>query len=131
MGLTSWRGGCVRQGDVTVAKNYLQQPEVDALNRIVVMYLDYAESMAERRKVMTMHQWAEKLDAFLDFNERDVLRNAGTVSAQVAERLAVERYAEFNSKRREAARVAADAHDAHALEQLARQLEDKSPGRKK
>ncbi|MCO4865382.1 virulence RhuM family protein [Cupriavidus sp. WGlv3] len=123
MGLTSWKGGRVRRSDVGVAKNYLQQPEVDALNRIVVMYLDYAESMALRRKTMTMQEWADKLDAFLAFNEREVLTHAGKVSAEVAERLALERYTEFEAKRRDAERLAADAEDVAALERLEQQLE--------
>lgn len=125
MGLTSFKGSRVRQGDVTVAKNYLQQPEIDELNRIVVMYLDYAEDMARRRKIMTMREWEDKLDAFLQFNERDVLTHAGKISAQVAERLALERYAEFDARRREAERLAADAEDVRALEQIERQLESK------
>lgn len=125
MGLTSFKGSRVRQGDVTVAKNYLQQPEVDQLNRIVVMYLDYAENMAERRKTMTMHQWEEKLDAFLQFNERDVLTHAGKISAQVAECLALERYAEFDAKRRHTERLAADMEDMDALERIERKLENK------
>jgi hypothetical protein len=129
MGHTSWKGGRVRQGDVAVAKNYLQQPEVDALNRIVVMYLDYAESMAERRKVMAMKEWAEKLDAFLEFNERDVLTHAGKISAQVAERLALERYAAFTAQRREAERLAADEEDMGALEHIERQAEKRPKGK--
>lgn len=131
MGLTSFMGSRVRQGDVTVAKNYLQQPEIDELNRIVVMYLDYAEDMARRRKTMTMREWEDKLDAFLQFNERDVLTHAGKISAQVAERLALERYAEFDARRREAERLAADAEDVRALEQIERQLEGKGRGKKK
>ena len=131
MGLTSFKGSRVRQGDVTVAKNYLQQPEIDELNRIVVMYLDYAKDMARRRKTMTMREWEDKLDAFLQFNERDVLTHAGKISAQVAERLALERYAEFDARRREAERLAADAEDVRALEQIERQLEGKGRGKKK
>jgi Virulence protein len=131
MGLTSFKGSRVRQGDVTVAKNYLQQPQIDELNRIVVMYLDYAEDMARRRKTMTMREWEDKLDAFLQFNERDVLTHAGKISAQVAERLALERYAEFDARRREAELLAADAEDVRALEQIERQLEGKGRGKKK
>ncbi|SPA13203.1 putative DNA-binding protein [Cupriavidus taiwanensis] len=123
MGLTSWKGGRVRRGDVGVAKNYLQQPEVDALNRIVVMYLDYAENMALRRKTMTMQEWADKLDAFLAFNEREVLTHAGKVSAEVTEHLALERYTDFESKRRDAERLAADAEDVAALERIEQQLD--------
>lgn len=131
MGLTSFKGSRVRQGDVTIAKNYLQAAEIDELNRIVVMYLDYAEDMARRRKTMTMREWEDKLDAFLQFNERDVLTHAGKISAQVAERLALERYAEFDARRREAERMAADAEDVRALEQIERQLEGKGRGKKK
>jgi len=131
IGLTSFKGSRVRQGDVTIAKNYLQAAEIDELNRIVVMYLDYAEDMARRRKPMTMREWEDKLDAFLQFNERDVLTHAGKISAQVAERLALERYAEFDARRREAERLAADAEDVRVLEQIERQLEGKPPKGKK
>ncbi|WP_281916055.1 virulence RhuM family protein [Caldimonas thermodepolymerans] len=130
MGLTSFKGSRVRQGDVTIAKNYLQAAEIDELNRIVVMYLDYAEDMARRRKAMTMREWEEKLDAFLQFNEREVLTHAGKISAQVAERLAQERYAEFDARRREAERLAADAEDVRALEQVAHKWKDKMRGKK-
>ncbi len=131
MGLTTWQGGRVRKQDVTIAKNYLSQDEIAELDRIVVMYLDYAEDQAERRKTVTMQEWADKLDAFLSFNERDVLTHAGKLRADVAERLAVERYAAFDSARREAARLAADAEDEAALEQVQRELEDKGLGKKK
>ena len=131
MGLSSFKGTRVRQVDVTVAKNYLQQPEIDELNRIVVMYLDYAEDMARRRKPMNMAEWEDRLDAFLQFNEREVLTHAGKISAQVAERLALERYAEFDTKRREAERLVADAEDVQTLEQVERKLEGKAPGKKK
>lgn len=131
MGLTTWQGGRVRKQDVTIAKNYLSHPEIEALDRIVVMYLDYAEDQAARRKTVTMQEWADKLDAFLSFNERDVLTHAGKLRADVAERLALERYETFDAARREAARLAADAEDVAALEQVERKLEDKGRGKKK
>lgn len=130
MGLTTWTGGRVRKQDVTVAKNYLSQDEIQALDRIVVMYLDYAEDQAQRRKTLTMRDWEDKLDAFLQFNEREVLTHAGKLRADVAERLALERYESFDVARREAARVAADAEDMEALEDVERQLEGKGRGRK-
>ena len=102
MGLTSWHGSRVRKQDVTIAKNYLKQDEISELNRIVTMYLDYAEDQARRRKQMTMREWEQKLDGFLSFNERDVLTHAGRVKAAVAEALAIERYEQFDGKRREA-----------------------------
>ncbi|WP_281362358.1 RhuM family protein [Pararobbsia alpina] len=78
-----------------------------------------------------MNEWESRLDAFLQFNEREILTHAGKVSAQVAERLALERYAEFDYRRRTAERLAADAEDVDALEQIERQLEKKSEERKK
>jgi hypothetical protein len=129
MGLTTWQGGRVRKQDVTVAKNYLGHEEIEALDRIVVMYLDYAEDQAGRRKTVTMQEWADKLDAFLTFNERDVLTHAGKLRADVAERLALERYETFDSARHEAARLSADAQDMAVLEQVERKLEGKAQGK--
>lgn len=131
MGLTTWAGGRVRKQDVTVAKNYLSRDEIEALDRIVVMYLDYAEDQAQRRRTLTMRDWEDKLDAFLQFNEREVLTHAGKLRADVAEKLALERYESFDAARREAARLAADAEDMAALEKAERHLEGKGRGRKK
>lgn len=118
MGLTTWSGERVRQKDVTVAKNYLAPNEMDELNRIVTMYLEFAEDQARRRKAMTMADWAARLDAFLTFNEREVLSHAGKLRAEVAEKLALERYEHFDAERREAQRLAADADDLKTLESI-------------
>jgi len=91
MGLTSWKNapsGRVRKLDVSVAKNYLNKAELDGLNRIVTMYLDYAEMQARNMQVMNMEDWIKKLDAFLHFNEREILENAGEISAEVAKNFA-------------------------------------------
>lgn len=127
MGLQSWSGHRVTKQDVTIAKNYLRQPEIEELNSIVVMYLEHAEDQARRRKAMTMQEWAERLDAFLSFNERDVLTHAGRVTAKLAEARACERYAEFDSKRREEERLAADAEDLASLEALEEHLDRVDP----
>ncbi|MEI8172425.1 MAG: virulence RhuM family protein [Deltaproteobacteria bacterium] len=95
MGLTSWRGTKVRKGDVTIAKNYLNVEEIEGLNRIVTMYLDYAEDQAKRHRQIFMRDWRRKLDAFLRFNERDILTNAGKVSKAVADQLALDQYEIF------------------------------------
>jgi len=87
--------GKVLKSDVSIAKNYLIEQEIKELERIVSMYLDYAENQAARQFPMKMTDWITKLDAFLQFNEYDVLTNAGTVSAEVAKRLAEEQYASF------------------------------------
>lgn len=99
MGLTSWKGSKVRPTDVTIAKNYLNPQEIEGLNRIVTMYLDYAEDQAKRHKQIFMRDWRQKLDAFLKFNERDILNNAGKVAKEVADNLALEQYDWFNAKR--------------------------------
>jgi hypothetical protein len=131
MGLTNWAGNRVRKQDVTVAKNYLSREEIEALDRIVVMYLDYAEDQAQRRRTLTMRDWEDKLDAFLQFNEREVLTHAGKLRADVAEKLALECYESFDAVRREATRLAADAEDIEALENAERALEGKGRGKKK
>jgi len=98
MGLTSWKNaprGKVLKSDVAVAKNYLEEPEIKALERIVSMYLDYAEDRAARQIPMRMADWAQRLDAFLHFNEYDILTDAGRVSHEVARRLAQDEYERF------------------------------------
>lgn len=131
MGLTTWQGSRVRKQDVTVAKNYLSHEEIDELDRIVVMYLDYAEDQARRRRTLTMHDWEDKLDAFLQFNEREVLTHAGKLRSDVAEKLVLERYANFDATRRESARQAADAEDLTFLQQTEKTLESTRRGKKK
>lgn len=99
MGLTSWKGDKVRKQDITVAKNYLTEKEMKSLNRIVTMYLDYAEDQAERNRPMYMKDWIEKLNGFLQFNDRDILEHAGKVSKAVADQLASDEYEKFNQYR--------------------------------
>jgi hypothetical protein len=120
MGLTSWKGAVVRKADIGTAKNYLKAEEVEELNRIVVMYLDYAEDQAKRRRAVTMAEWSDKLDAFLSFNERDVLTHAGRLRMDVAQKLAAERFEVFDANRRAAEAVAADEADIAALEEMAK-----------
>ena len=89
MGLTTWKNapqGPIRKADVTIAKNYLAEPEIAELNRVVSMYLDYAEDQAHRRRPMHMADWVGRLDAFLQFNERNILTHAGAVTRELAER---------------------------------------------
>lgn len=99
-GLTSFKGGEVRKGDVTVAKNYLNENEISELNRIVTMWLDFAEDQAQRRKQVFLHDWQEKLDQFLLFNEHDVLGHAGRISKKQADEKALAEYELFAAQRR-------------------------------
>jgi hypothetical protein len=87
MGLTSWKNspkGKIRRKDIFIAKNYLDKEELDNLNRIVSMYLDYAEMQAKNKKIMYMEDWIKKLDAFLKFNEKEILNDPGKISAEIA-----------------------------------------------
>ncbi|MDP2739309.1 MAG: virulence RhuM family protein [Pseudorhodobacter sp.] len=122
MGLTSWKGGVVRKADVGISKNYLNAEEVDELNRIVTMYLDFAEDQARRRAPVTMGMWAEKLDAFLKFNDREVLTHAGKLRMDVAQQLAADRFAVFDTARKQADAAQADTDDLAAIEALAKDL---------
>ena len=91
MGLTTWKNAPdspIRKSDVVVAKNYLTEEELESLNRIVTMYLDYAESQALRGIAMTMQDWVERLNAFLQFNEYEILENSGKIGAELAEKFA-------------------------------------------
>lgn len=91
MGLTTWQDapkGSIRKTDTGIAKNYLNEKELNGLNRIVSMYLDYAESQALKGVVMYMKDWVIKLDAFLQFNEEAILKHQGKVSHEVAKLLA-------------------------------------------
>lgn len=99
MGLTTWKSDKVRKTDVTVAKNYLTETELEDLNQIVTMYLDYAELQAKKQKPMYMKDWVGRLDAFLEFNEHEILANAGEVSKKVADDLAKEEYDVFHQQR--------------------------------
>ncbi len=98
MGLTTWKSapkGSIRKTDVGIAKNYLNEKELDGLNRIVTMYLDYAENQAKKGVVMYMKDWVSKLDAFLQFNEEAVLKHQGKVSHEVALTLAESEFEKY------------------------------------
>lgn len=98
MGLTNWKNapkGKILKTDVSIAKNYLSEKELKDLNRIVSMYLDFAELQAERQNPMKMADWAGRLDAFLQFNDYSVLRDAGKISASIAKQLAEQEYSKF------------------------------------
>lgn len=100
MGLTSWKSDEIHKTDVTIAKNYLKEDEIDGLNRIVTMWLDFAEDQAKNRKQIFIKDWERKLDQFLAFNDRKILHNAGTVSKQTAEEHAAKEYELFADHRR-------------------------------
>ena len=97
MGLTNWRGPVIRKQDVAIAKNYLSEPELRALNNLVEQYLLFAEGQAMRRIPMYMADWITKLDAFLTLNERDILTHAGIISHEMAQAKAEKEYDRFRA----------------------------------
>lgn len=132
MGLTTWKNaphGPIRRADVTVAKNYLSEEEIRALNRIVSMYLDFAEDQAQRRRPMHMAEWVERLDAFLQFNERNVLTHAGSVSHQLAERHAHAELEKHEAERRRLAAAQPTSDFDEAVEEVKRL--EAAPARRK
>lgn len=99
MGLTNWEGARIRKSDVAIAKNYLNENELRALNNLVEQYLIFAQSQAERRVPMTMQDWITKLEGFLTLNDREVLKNAGKVSADLAKERAEEEFVAFRREK--------------------------------
>ncbi|MEZ7881698.1 MAG: virulence RhuM family protein [Brachymonas denitrificans] len=122
MGLTTWKSGSVQKADVTVAKNYLHEPEINELNRIVTMWLDFAEDQARRRKEVFLKDWAGKLDAFLKFNDRNVLDGAGRVSKKQADAHAEGEYEQFAAQRRAFLEAEGAEVNVRALEAAAKAL---------
>ena len=129
MGLTAWKNapdGPIRKLDVTVAKNYLSEGEIKELNRIVTMYLDYAEDQARRRRSMHMADWIARLDAFLQFNERNILTHAGKITHELAREYAEGEFEKYLAEQRrlEAERSVSDFDKV--VEQV-KQIEQKPP----
>ncbi len=120
MGLTSWARDEVRKTDVTIAKNYLDSDEITELNRIVTMWLDFAEDQATRRKQVFMQDWQTKLDEFLRFNDRDVLPDAGKVSKKRADEKAQAEYEQFATRRRDAKELQGEAELMKQIEAVAK-----------
>ena len=118
MNLTSWSGSVVRKTDIYVAKNYLTDTEIDGLNRLVTLFLDFAEMRAGNRQTITLNDWKEYVDRFVAFNERPLLKTAGSVSHERMKEIVSEKYAEFDAIRKEQNRLAAEEQDAKEIAEL-------------
>jgi len=129
MGLTNWRGAKVRKQDVTIAKNYLNEQELSALNNLVEQYLIFAEGQAMRRVPMHMKDWITKLHGFLTLNERAILNHAGKISHEMAKELAEAEYEKFHQKQIEQADQAGGDFD-RAIKQLPPAPKRKRGGKK-
>lgn len=129
MGLTTWKNapdGKILKPDVIIAKNYLTEVELKSLDRFVTMYLDYAEDRASRNIPMTMKDWAEKLNAFLQFNERDILNNPGKVSKAVAKAFAESEFEKYRIVQDRLFESDFDKHVKHALENHEKLIEEQN-----
>lgn len=122
MALTAWSAGRVRKADVIVAKNYLNAEEIAHLNRIVALFLDFAELRAERRKDLRMSDWRTYVDSFIELNESALLKGSGRMSHDAMVKIVHERYEAFDAQRRKTDAREADADDLKELEQAERQL---------
>jgi hypothetical protein len=130
-GLTAWNGAKVRKADVTIAKNYLSEKELDALNRIVTVYLEFAELQALDRRPMYMRDWIAKLDDFLRLSGRNILKHAGKISAEDAQQKAELEFDKFEMKRRALEDAKANAEFAMHMEDLAKQAKQLAPSKRK
>ena len=130
MGLTSWKGAKVRKADVTIAKNYLSADEIKKLDRLVTMYLDFAEERAEEGVPLYMKDWRSLLDEFLKFNRKAILSNAGKVKKEIAEAFAQKQYEIFNASRIHREDAIEQEAEIEELENRVKKLEHK-PKRKK
>jgi hypothetical protein len=118
MGLTSWKSAAVRKGDVTIAKNYLHADEIEELNRIVVMFLDFAEDQARRRQQIFLRDWQKRLDEFLRFNDRNVLPDGGSITRDEANEKAQREYDDFSQRRRTHRELLAEADVMREIESM-------------
>ncbi len=122
MGLTTWKGSIVRKGDVIIAKNYLQNDEIDSLNRLVDIFLTSAEERVKGRRDLTLDYWRKNVDSLLTFQEKDILQGAGSITNYEAEQTAKQVYDVFNTKRKQVEAQTADADDLKMLEDLERKV---------
>ena len=125
MALTTWSGSRVRKQDVIVAKNYLNEDEVDTLNRLVVIFLEQAELRAKQKQDLTLNFWRSSVDRMLASNDQPLLDGPGSISHEDMKSVASERYEDFDTKRRKQEAIEADAEDLKAIEDLERDLKRK------
>ena len=118
MGLTSWKGSIVRKQDIFIAKNYLQESELDKLNRLVTIFLESAELRVKERRDLTMSFWRNNVDAMLTFQNQTILPDAGQISNQVMEKRVRDIYEQYDQRRREYEALEADRQDMLELQEI-------------
>lgn len=125
MGLSTWKGGVVRKQDITVAKNYLTEDELDSLNRLVVIFLETAELRAKNKQDLTMNFWQNNLDKIIAFNDLKVLNNPGRISHKQMEHKVKRVYDSFDGQRKKLAAAEADRQDLEELKALENKIKKK------
>lgn len=129
MALTSWKGKVVRRQDIIIAKNYLNEDELDDLNRLVTIFLESAELRAKNRAVLTMDYWRENVDRLIAFNEKPLLKGKGSITHGAMEEKVHALYDAFDTRRKQADATEADQHDMQEIEALAAKLKKKGGGK--
>jgi len=124
MGLTTWQGSIVRKGDIVVAKNYLQQDEIESLDRLVELFLTSAEERVKGRRDLTIDYWRKNVDSLLTFQEKDILLGKGNISNEEMETRVRQVYATYDAQRRQLDAQQADAEDIKMLEDLEQSLKE-------
>jgi hypothetical protein len=125
MNLTSWKGSIVRKQDIFTAKNYLTHDENDTLNRLVIIFLESAELRAKNRMDITIDFWRENVDKILDFQDKKILTNAGSISKLEMEKQAQEIYKNFDERRKKFEALQADIEDLEELKRLEHEIKTK------
>ena len=118
MGLTSWKGSAVRKQDIIIAKNYLNENEIDILNRLTTLFLESAELRVKERKDLTLDFWRSNVDGLLSYHGKDVLQGKGTVSNSEMEEMVMEVYERFDARRKKADALQADLDDLKMLDEV-------------
>ena len=126
MGLTTWKGNIVRKGNIIIAKNYLQNDEIDSLNRLVDIFLTSAEERVKGRRDLTLQYWRQNVDNLLTFQEKDILQGKGSVSNAEMESIVRKVYDEFDTNRKHYDAQLADAEDLKALEDIERSIKEQN-----
>lgn len=124
MGLTAWKGSIVRKQDITVAKNYLNEKEIDLLNRLTTLFLDTAELRVKEHKDLTLDYWRSTADGVLTFNGKDILQGKGSVSNAEMERMVDAVYEQFNERRKKDAALESDQEDTRLLDEMNNQIRE-------
>ena len=129
MALSTWSGSRVRKHDVIVAKNYLNEDEIDTLNRLVVIFLEQAELRAKQKLDLSLDYWRSTVDRMLASNDQPLLDGPGAISRENMKNIAEGRYDEFDAKRRQNEAFESDVEDLKAIESLERDLTKKGQGK--